>query len=56
MHQNVLWYGVVRDYEEIFFQFTSTFFRVSNLHKPLKPTCTIPCVCAQHGHLLFIER
>ena len=41
---NVLWYGVVRDYEAISYQFTPTFLRATNARKPLKPACTIPCV------------
>ena len=26
------------------------FLRATNLRKPLKPACTIPCVCALHEH------
>ncbi len=25
--------------------------RATNARKPLKPACTIPCVCAQHEHV-----
>jgi len=31
MLHNVLWYGVVRDFEAVFYQFTPTFF---TRHKP----------------------
>lgn len=33
MHHNVLWYGVVREFEAINYQFTPTFF---TSHKPSK--------------------
>jgi len=55
---HVLWYGVVRDYEAISYQFTTTFYEPQTLktlwtdHRELseaKPACTIPCV----GGLLF---
>jgi hypothetical protein len=42
---NVLWYGVVREFEAISYQYTLPFFlRAKNARKPLKPACTIPCV------------
>ena len=44
MPPNVLWYGVVRDYEAISYQFTPIFLRATNARIPLKPACNIPCV------------
>jgi hypothetical protein len=38
MQHNVRWYGDVRDYEAISYQFTWTFF---TSHKPLKTTKTL---------------
>ena len=49
MEANVLWYGVVREFEATFLSvYTDLFLRATNALKPLKPACTIPCVCAQH--------
>ena len=37
-------YGVVREYEVIYYQVTPIFFTNHKRSKTLKPACTIPCV------------
>ena len=32
------------------------FLRATNARKPLKPACTIPCVCALHEHAAHTRR
>ena len=48
INHNVRWYGDVRVYEAISYQYTLTFLRAANLLKSLNPVCAIPYVCALH--------